>query len=100
MCPLNWNICLVHVILNLCSGYNHMPKTPTCDSCIKLVLTSETTIAYHPLHPHSLGSGKTGNYTNYDQLHSITLLSKHSITVRLVRGIFSRALIMGILLYH
>ena len=40
------------------------------------------------------------NYTKYDQLHSMTLFSKDAIAVRLVRGTFSRALIMGIILYH
>ena len=77
-----------------------MPQTPTCVSCITLVLTSEGTIHTIHFHPHSLGSGKTGNDTKYDQLHSITLFSKHDIAVRHVRGTFSRALIMGIILDH
>ena len=70
-----------------------MPQTPIC------VSVREPLYTIH-FHPHSLGSGKTGNDTKYDQLHSITLFSKHAIAVRLVRGTFSRALIMGIILYH
>ena len=78
-----------------------MPHTPTCVSCITLVLTSEGTIAYHPLPSPFTRIREDWEYdTKYDQLHSITLFSKHATAVRLVRGTFSRALIMGIILYH
>ena len=46
---LDWLCSACTACDNLCSGYNHMPQTPTCVSCIILVLTSEGTIAYHPL---------------------------------------------------
>ena len=67
---LDWLCSACTVCDHLCSGYNHMPQTPTSVSCITLVLTSMRQPLYTiRFHPPSLGSGKTGNGTKYDQLH-------------------------------